>query len=195
MHTMHPTVLVGPADWDAAVIPREEFAARIAALWQSCDADIAGVAVHGSPRHHAELAYLTHFTPKLQPALALIPRLGVPRLLVGGGVNMVPAAKPLTWIEDVAPLRNVDKILLDWGRQLSASGLAMIGLLDMSVGLWHRIFEPLHETEAIATIDLTDTLRLAMRRKSARELALIRQACALLDIAVGGLRSAKAAGK
>src|SRR5262249_37532074 len=126
---------------------------------------------------------------------ALIPRLGVPRLLVGGGVNMVPAAKPLTWIEDVAPLRNVDKILLDWGRQLSASRLAMIGLLDMSAGLWHRMFELLHETEAIATIDLTDTLRLAMRRKSARELALIRQACALLDIAVGGLRSARAAGK
>jgi len=34
-----------------------------------------------------DLAYLTNFTPKLEPALALIPRAGEPRLLVGGGVG------------------------------------------------------------------------------------------------------------
>ena len=64
---MHPTLLIGPADRDAARFPREEFAARIAALWEVCEHDVAGAVVFGSPRHHAELAWLTHFTPKLEP--------------------------------------------------------------------------------------------------------------------------------
>ena len=58
--------------------------------------------VYGSPRDHAELAYLTHFTPKLEPAIALIPRSGAPRILVGGGANMIGAAKPLTFVETLA---------------------------------------------------------------------------------------------
>src|SRR5215469_15577637 len=99
MLTMHPTLLVGPADWDATRLPREEFAARIATFWRTCDPGIAGAIVFGSPRHHAELAYLTHFTPKLEAAIALIAREGAPRLLIGGGANMLGAAKPLTWVE------------------------------------------------------------------------------------------------
>ena len=106
MLAMHPTLLVGPADWDAGRMPKNEFAARIAAFWRRCPS-AGGAIVYGGRAHHAELAYLTNFTPKLEAALALIPREGAPQLLVGGGVNMLPAAKPLTWIEDIRPLRNV----------------------------------------------------------------------------------------
>ena len=35
MHAMHPTLLVGPADWDAARMPRDEFLARATALWRA----------------------------------------------------------------------------------------------------------------------------------------------------------------
>src|SRR5215470_7392854 len=190
---MHPTVLVGPADWDAAALPREEFEARLAALWAACDERYSGVLVHGSPRHHAELAYLTNFTPKLEPALALIPATGAPRLLVGGGVNMVPAAKPLTWIEDVAALRGAGKTVRDWARSLPVGPLALIGVDDMRVELHHDIFSALDG--AVAVNDVTTILRLDMRRKSARELALIRQACAMLDAAVAAMRAAKVAGR
>ena len=117
MHTMHPTLLIGPADWDPAQAPREEFAARIAQLWR-LRPDALGAVVHGNPGDHAALAYLTHFTPKLEAALALIPRLGAPRLLVGGGVNMIAAARPLTWIEDVVPLRNAGASVEAWLRSL-----------------------------------------------------------------------------
>ena len=68
-----------------------------------------GAIVYGDRANHAELAYLTNFTPKLEAALALIPRDGTPQLLVGGGVNMLPAARPLTFVEDLRPLRNVGK--------------------------------------------------------------------------------------
>ena len=99
---MQPTLLVGPADWDPARLPKQEFLARIAAFWRRCPA-AAGAIVYGGRAQHAELAYLTNFTPKLEAALALIPRVGAAQLLVGGGPNMLQAAKPLTFIEKRPP--------------------------------------------------------------------------------------------
>src|SRR5690242_845528 len=125
MFAMHPTLLVGPADWDPARLPREEFAARMPALWDACDSGVAGAIVYGSPRDHAELAYFTHFTPKLEPAIALIPRQGAPRLLVGGGVNMLGAAKPLTFVETLLPLREPGKTIARCRDELGSSGLVL----------------------------------------------------------------------
>ncbi len=118
---MHPTLLIGPADWDAARMPRRSSLARIAALWRGARAAV-GAIVYGDRAHHAELAYLTHFTPKLEAALALIPRVGAPRLLVGGGVNMLQAAKPLTLIESLRPLRDAGETVAQWAREQSGGG-------------------------------------------------------------------------
>jgi hypothetical protein len=97
MLAMNSTLLVGPSDWDAARIPKAEFAARAGAFWRD-NPPISGAIIYGDRVNHAELAYLTNFTPKLEAALALIPPDGAPRLLVGGGVNMLPAARPLTFV-------------------------------------------------------------------------------------------------
>src|SRR5262245_20981520 len=191
---MHPTLLVGPADWDAAALPRAEFGARIAAFWRARDQNYAGVVVHGSPRHHAELAYLTNFTPKLERALALIPAAGAPRLLVGGGVNMIPAARPLTWIEDLAGLRGAGNTVLAWARSLAAGPIAVIGFDDIGVELHQNVVGAL-DGAGFAVPDVTHILRLDMRRKSARELTLIRQSCAMLEAAVAAMQSAKEAGR
>ena len=118
---MHPTLLVGPSDWDSLRMPRDEFLARATALWRGAPA-AGGAIVYGDRAHHAELAYLTGFTPKLEAALALIPRVGAPRLLVGGGVNMLQAAKPLTFIENLQPLRNVGETVAQWAREQSGGG-------------------------------------------------------------------------
>jgi len=80
---MHPTLLIGPAEWDATCIPHDEFTARIAAMWNICNPNVAAVAVFGNARHHGELAWFTNFTPKLEPGLALIERSGAVRLFVG----------------------------------------------------------------------------------------------------------------
>jgi hypothetical protein len=87
---MHSTLLVGPADWESARLPRAEFEARLAKLWES-GAD--GAIVYGEAAEHGALAYLTNFTPKLEPSLAFIPRVGMPILFFGGGPNMVGAAR------------------------------------------------------------------------------------------------------
>ena len=187
MLTMHPTLLVGPADWDPARLPQEEFTARLAAFWGACDPGIAGAVVFGSPRHHAELAYLTHFTPKLEAAIALVPREGAPRLLIGGGANMLGAAKPLTWVETLLPLREAGATIARWRDELAPGGLALVNGDAMPLGLWQGI-----ETALGAPLpDVTAIVADAMRRKSPRELALVREACASLDAAFAAMRAAQ----
>jgi hypothetical protein len=191
MVPMHPTLLVGPADWDPARVPKDEFLGRIAAFWRAADPGIAGVAVYGSPRDHAELAYLTHVTPKLEPIIALIPRAGEPRLLVGGGANMIGSAKPLTWIEALQPLRDAGRTIAGWAGELGSGGIATINGSTMRFALRREIEAALGATPP----DATAVVATAMRRKSTRESTLVREACASLEATLAAMRDAQRAGR
>jgi hypothetical protein len=154
MLTMNPTLLVGPSDWDDRRLPQEEFAARTAAFWR--DHPPAGAAiVYGDRVNHAELAYLTHFTPKLEAALALIPRTDAATLLVGGGPNMLQAAKPLTFIADLRPLRDVGSTVAQWARAQGGAPV-LIGGAAMPYALHREIADALGGERA----DKTAALRL-----------------------------------
>jgi Xaa-Pro aminopeptidase len=187
MLTMHPTLLVGPADWDPARMPKQEFLDRVAAFWRDCHPSVAGAVVYGDPRSHAELAYLTHFTPKLEAAIALIPRDGAPRLLVGGGANMIGAARLLTWVETLAPLRDAGAAVARWCGELAGRDLVLINGDAMPLRLRLDVDQALATPPVDATVVVTD----AMRRKGPREIALIRDACASLDAALAGMRAAQ----
>lgn len=192
MQTMHPTLLVGPADWDPRQMPCEEFDARLAALW--CDyPNAAGAVVYGNSGNHAALAYLTNFTPKLEAALALIPRRGEAQLLIGGGVNMVPAAKPLTFVENLAPLREAAKTAAAWARTLPAGGILLIGGDAMPLGMRRALDQALDSDLKVEAADTA--LQARMRIKRPRELHAMREACATLDAAVKALRDASRDGK
>jgi hypothetical protein len=188
---MEPTLLVGPSDWDATRMPKEEFLARATALWKVAPA-ACGAIVFGGRSHHAELAYLTGFTPKLEGALALLPRVGAQRLLVGGGVH---AAKPLTFIENVQPMRDVGATVAQWAREQRGGGRPVLigdGLMPPAL---HREI-----TEATGTIaDKTGDLWNFMRRKSPRERRLcapattpptsaVRRTCARCSASMAGAR-------
>jgi hypothetical protein len=188
MLTMNPTLLVGPADWDGARMPKEEFAARTAALWRG-QPSAGGAIIYGDRVNHAELAYLTHFTPKLEAALALIPRAGAATLLVGGGANMLHAAKPLTFVANLRPLRDVGKTVAQWARE-QGGALVLIGGGAMPYALRREIADALGGELA----DKTAALRALMRRKSARELSLLRETCATLAAAVTAMGAAQGAG-
>ena len=189
MLAMNPTLLVGPADWNAARMPKAEFVARAGALWRDIPS-ATGVIVYGDRVNHAELAYLTNFTPKLEAALALIPRDGTPQLLVGGGVNMLPAARPLTFIEELRPLRNLGKTVAEWARAQGGGAPVLIGSAFMPYGFHQEIAAAL----ASGVKDKTAELRRLMGRKSARELAVLREACATLDATVAAMRAAQGSG-
>ncbi len=186
MQTMHPTLLVGPGDWDPRQIPREDYDDRLAAVWRDHD-NAGGAIVYGNSRDHAALFYLTHFTPKLEAAIALIPRRGEPQMLIGGGPNMLPAAKPLTFISTLAPLRDAPKSAADWARGLVAgTSLVLIGgdamPLDLRQTLDQALGTRLEDGDAL--------LQARMMRKSAREVKMLREACLTLDAAVVALRAA-----
>ena len=183
---MHSTLLVGPADWDPAVLPRAEFAARLAALWDT-GPEAQGAVVYGNPRHHAELAWLTNFTPKLEAGLALIPRAGEATLLVGGGPNMLPAAKPLTFIEKLQPLRNAGAAVAAWAQEIGARRIMLIAGDAMPAPMRQALA---HAVAPVALQDAGGRVRDLMRRKSAHERALIREACTTLDTAAAALAEA-----
>lgn len=105
MLTVEPTLLIGPSDWNAQQMPRTEFEDRIAALWRN-SGDAARAVVFGNRHHHAELAYFTNFVPKLEPAVALLSRTGAHRLFVGSP-NMIGAARPLTFLDHVLPMKDM----------------------------------------------------------------------------------------
>jgi Xaa-Pro aminopeptidase len=192
MHTMHPTLLIGPADWDGKRMPRDEYRSRIEDLW-SDNAAAAGAIVYGNSFDHAALCYLTSFTPKLEAAVALIPRHGEPQLLVGGGVNMIDAARPLTWIERLLPLRNLSSMTADWACGLPAGGrILLIGGGAMPFDTRCALDAAL--AGAFVVDDGTATLQSRMLRKSSRELIAVREACVGLDRAVAALREAQRSG-
>jgi hypothetical protein len=182
---MHPTLLhppTGPGGCRRTSSPRAS---------QHLQPRPRAAVAYGGRAHHAELAYLTNFTPKLEAALALIPRAGTPQLLVGGGVNMLPAAKPLTWIEDIRALRNVGATVAAWAREGAGDGRPVL------IGAWsmpHALHQELTNGLGGAIEDKTSDLAALMRRMSAHEIAAIRAACATLGAAMTAIGDAQRAG-
>jgi hypothetical protein len=179
MYTQHPTLLIGPSDWDDAGAPKAEFEQRIAALWAAFP-DTSQAIVFGSAAHHAELAYLTHFVPKLEPGIALLARDGDHKLLFGGGPNMIGAMQPLTFIAEMAPLNALGKLISGWKSPLLVGGGAMSTAVRKTVD---------EATDGTAQ-DATAPVQNLMRRKSPTELAAIGAARDSLTATMKAMRDA-----
>jgi hypothetical protein len=167
-------------------MPKEEFLARIAALWRLAPAASHAI-VFGSPAHHAELAWFTNLVPKLEATVTLLARNGEHRLYVGGGPNMLGAARPLSWITDMAPLNGLSAAL----RQIEAKAPPLlIGGGYMPAPLHQRVGEAL----AMAPQDVTAAVWTLMRRKTPHEIDAIRSACDVLTAAMKAMHDAQRAG-
>jgi len=189
--TSHPTLLIGPSDWDADVMPKEEFVRRIDALWRAFP-DAPCAIVYGNPAHHAELAYLTNLVPKLEAVIALLTRSGQHEIHLGGGPNMLGAAKPLTFIEDLKPLRGGQAI----GRRALEAKAGMPGALliigdgYMPTALHQAIDEAIGEQALNATAQVWAL----MRRSSLHEVDAMRESCFALNGAMTAIADAKRSG-
>jgi Metallopeptidase family M24 len=192
MQTMHPTLLIGPADWDPTLFPRAEFERRIAAVWED-HPDAGGAIVYGNARDHSALAYLTHFTPKLEAALGLIPRNGAWKLLVGGGVNMIAAARPLTFVEDLGPLRAAAVSTTEWTRGLDRPGIVLIGGDAMPYDMRRALDAALAPVAMVENGD--EGLKRRMRKKTRHELAALQGACTTLSAGIDTLRASFDSGR
>ncbi|HUB95664.1 MAG TPA: M24 family metallopeptidase [Stellaceae bacterium] len=188
MRVLHTTLLTGPYDWEQAVLPREEFAGRLAHV-RAALGDAAALFVHGHAGDYGDLNYLTGFTPKLGPALAMVPVEGDIRLLVGGTDLMIPQAKRLTWVEDVRPFANVPKAVADWLGAKKGAPLATWGFGSLAHGIHRGI------TAAVGPLTPLDAgLDPIRRRKSPREMGLMRRASVVLGDAVSAFVAAAGRG-
>src|SRR5262249_10947307 len=114
MRILETTLLTGPYDWDEHVLPRGEYDGRLQRVREAmAQTGAATLAVYGHPGNYGALAYLTNFTPKAGPAMALVPREGALRILASGTPKMMDVAKRLTWVEDVRPLGNASKTVAE----------------------------------------------------------------------------------
>src|SRR5262245_61315696 len=161
-------------------MPQAEFEQRIAALWRVCPAASCAI-VYGDRVHHAELAYLTNLTPKLEAAVAVISASGEHAIYVGGGPNMISAALPLTWIKELMPLRDGKAI----GQRSVEGGSTppiLIGGGYMPTHLRQAIIEGIGGSEPVQ--DATPQLWTLMRRPSSYELLATRDTCLALTAAM-----------
>lgn len=200
MLTMHPTLLVGPYDWDPERIPKEEFTDRIQAFWgEISDTECSATVVYGDSRNHAELIYLSHFVPKLGPAFLLVPREGEPTLLASGAPNMLPAARRMTWVEQTQPLRDAGKDIVQWLKEtcgsdtaVSQARVALIGGEYIGSANYRSLSQAFAPENCF--VDATSALRRLMRYKRPRELHLVREGCSILKAATQALAEAKESG-
>jgi hypothetical protein len=189
--TSHPTLLIGPSDWDADVMPREEFARRIEGLWRAFPEAPCAI-VYGSPAHHAELAYLTNLVPKLEAAVAILSRSGAQEIHLGGGPNMLGSAKPLTFIADIKPLRGgqaIGRRALEMKEGMPGTPL-IIGDGYMPTAFHHGMDEAMGEE----ALNATSQIWTLMHRSSSRELNALRESAFALNGAMTAIFDAKKAG-
>jgi Xaa-Pro aminopeptidase len=203
MQTVHPMLLIGPSDWEAERMPRAEFAGRMDALW-SAHPKAERAIVFGNSRHHAELAYFTNLVPKLGPAIALLARDGTHRIFVGDAANMLGAARPLTFIENLASMKEAMPAVAAGKAQRSlligadympmALRATIVGALgketsDATAQVWRQMaHKSSYELDAI---DVTVTL-IGVARKAMREALMV--GAGVTDVVLAGERAANAAG-
>lgn len=179
MQIQESTLLTGPYDWDERVLPKSEYDARLASVRaQMANAGVTLLLVHADPREYSAAAWLTNFTPKNGTGIALVPREGAPRILASGTPKMMDAAKRLTWVEDVRPLGHAPKNLGEIVKEGDVLATWNFGTLPQA------IFAGIAKAVAPrALLALDEVLDAARRRKTPRELELIRGAARFLTSA------------
>ena len=196
MRMKNTALLTGPYDWDPELLPLAEYEYRlVSARRVLVEREATALLVHGNSMEHGALAYLTGFVPKLGPAFALVPKDGPLRILASGGPGMMSSAKLLTWVPDVRPPSNLRSALGEWLAEAIHDAGAVVGLWGgkiMAQRPYTAVSSAIHSFGKLIAMD--DSLDALRRRKSPRELELLRKACRILSVACDAFEHAAAEG-
>jgi len=143
MRTMHPVLKRGALFWDRELLPPACYGARFARIQALIgeEGDDAWI-LFGDVERYGHVAYVSNFLPRTRSALALVPARGDPAILIAAGPRDIPAAKTLTWIEDVRPLghagRQVCALIAEKG--LSRARIGLVGVEEsLALAEWNAI--------------------------------------------------------
>ena len=163
MRTMHPVLKRGGLYWDRDLLPPAGYDAR----FHRIQAEVAASGddawlVYGDVERYGSLAYFSNFLPRTRSALALIPREGAPTLLISVGQRDVPAAKTLTWIDDVRPFTRLPKTLVSLieEKKLTAGKIGLVSVEELlPIKEWNEITKSLPGIRTARRTTLLDALR------------------------------------
>jgi Xaa-Pro aminopeptidase len=182
MRTMHPVLKRGALFWDRDLLPPACFVARFARIQSliSQHGDDAWL-LHGDVERYGHVAHFSNFLPRTRSALVLVPAGGDPAILVAAGPRDIPAAKTLTWIEDVRPLghpaRQVCALIEEKG--LAKARIGLVGVEEsLPVRDWGELTAGLPQAQwrsrtaaATGLRQAKDRFEQAALRRSARNVA------------------------
>jgi Xaa-Pro aminopeptidase len=190
VQTQHQVLKRGGLYWDRDLLPRAVFDERFAAVQSALSAsgDDAWL-VYGDAQGYGDIAYVSHFLPRLRSVLGLVVKDAPPSLLANVGLRDIPASKTLTWFEDVRPFSRLPGEAVKLVRERGLDG-ARIGLVGTRAAL------PVAEWDAIAAdlpdvtwVERDDAFRALRARKDRAELGAVALA---FELARSGLRLAQA---
>ncbi len=195
MATMHPVVLLGAYGLDHDRMPADEFQIRMGQANALMDDNgWRALFVYGDATEHRALAWLTNFIPRMRWAFAMLPRDGEPRLLISIGARDMPAMRLMTWIAEVHPGWSWPETFDPWlaafleSQPHAAVAVGLLGRDLMRAPFVGMLNDSLAGTVSLAPADAAFEPVLHARRP--REVAMIREACRLVDEAAAAMESA-----
>lgn len=185
MRTMHSVLKHGGLYWDRSVVPPDACDQRYARLQQAIAAsgDDAWL-LYGDIERHGNLTFATNFLPRVRSALCFVPRQGKPIFLANIGLRDVPAAKTITWVEDMRPFGRLPKALIDLlaERGLQSARLGTCGFdRSLPIAEWEAIEKGLPQATWTSRDEAITKLRGA---KEDFEIAAIRRSAEIADSAL-----------
>ena len=193
MRSMHSVLKHGGLFWDQAVTTPAACEKRFKRVQQAVaeSGDDAWL-VYGDVQRHGNIAFVSNFLPRVRSALVFVPRKGAPVLLANIGLRDVPAAKTMTWVDDIRPFGRLPKDLAALIDQqgLKAARLGTCGFdISLPVSEWEAIEKALPQVRWASRDDHIARLRAT---KDAADIAALRRASDIattaLDIAPDVLR-------
>ena len=191
MRSLHPVLKHGGLFTDWEMLPRDLFAARLVRVQAAIAAagDDAWL-VYGDAQRYGDVAWLSHYVPRLRSVLLVVPRTGEPTILANVGSRDIPASKILTWFEDMQPFTRLPgeiiKLIRERGFAEAKIGHAGI-TMSMPIAEWDAITADLRGvTWAKRDANFAE---LRVTKDAAEDIALRRTA----DAVAVGLREAETA--
>jgi len=113
MRTLHSVLKRGGLYWDRDLLPEAAYRQRLCRIQTRIAAcgDEAWL-LYADVENHGNVVFATNFMPRVRSVLAMVPKAGEPILLANIGLRDVPAAKTITWVDEVRPFGKLPKELI-----------------------------------------------------------------------------------
>jgi Xaa-Pro aminopeptidase len=143
VQTLHPVLKHGALFSDWEMLPKPMFADRYARIQRAIAAagDDAWL-IYGDAQRYGDVAYVSHFVPRLRSVLILVPQAGKPDILASIGSRDIPASKILTWFEEMRPYTRLpgEAVKLVNDRGLTRARLGLVGTrASLPIAEWQAI--------------------------------------------------------